>query len=96
MSVRRTITYVTVGAGIVVAAVGLLLVGRASTWHAAQQCFAVGIALMAGGGIYSFAMDDAEARAKALGTGHHEGDGRQIDLTTRDRVPNQVDTGVTI
>jgi hypothetical protein len=82
MRTRRTIINIAVAVGIVISAVGLWLAGQTSSLHSAEVFIATGVALMAGGGIYSLALDDAEARAKALGSGRRQGEGREIDLRT--------------
>jgi hypothetical protein len=76
MRIRRIITGISVIAGIVAAVGGFLAAWQTDDMFVGTVWMIVGIGLMAGGTIYSMAMDDPEARAKALAT--HRG--HTVDL----------------
>ena len=76
MRIRRIITGITVVAGILAAVGGFLAAWETEDMFVGSVWMIVGIGLMAGGTIYNMAMDDPEARNKALTT--HRG--HTVDL----------------
>ena len=76
MRIRRTITGIAVIGGILAAMGGFLAAWEFDDMFVGSVWMIVGIGLMAGGTIYNMAMDDPEARLKALTT--HRGE--TVDL----------------
>jgi hypothetical protein len=76
MRIRRTITAIAIVGGIIAAVGGFLTAWNTDDMFVGTVWMIVGIGLMAGGTIYSMAMDDPEARGKALTT--HRG--HTVDL----------------
>ena len=76
MRIRRTITAIAVVGGILAGLGGFLAAWEFDDMFVGSVWMIVGIGLMAGGTIYNMAMDDPEARLKALTT--HRGE--TVDL----------------
>src|SRR5688500_19443584 len=79
MRIRRIITGIAVVGGILAAMGGFVAAWEFDDMFVGSVWMIVGIGLMAGGTIYSLAMDDPEARATALSTNreHTEPDLRE-------------------
>src|SRR3954447_1644375 len=85
MRIRRIITGITVVAGVLAAVGGFLAAWDTDDMFVGSVWMIVGIGLMAGGTIYNMAMDDPEAREKALTTRRSaHADGPMIDLRERE------------
>lgn len=85
MRIRRIITGIAVVGGIVAAVGGFLTAWNTDDMFVGTVWMVVGIGLMAGGTIYSMAMDDPEARGKALTTNRHH----TVDLRDPVDVPRE-------
>ena len=67
MRLRNTISGVAIVAGLVLAAVGLFILGWSGSIYTGSFWSICGVGLLAAGTIYLMAMDDPQARATALG-----------------------------
>jgi hypothetical protein len=89
MRIRQFFTRITVVAGLAAAAGGYFAAWQNDDMFVGSVWMVLGVALMASGAIYSLAMDDPEARAKALTTHRHRAidtDGPTIDLRERETI----------
>jgi hypothetical protein len=86
MRIRRTITGIAIVGGILAALGGFYAVWEFDDLFVGSVLMIVGIGLMASGTIYNMAMDDPEARLKALTT--HRGE--TVDLRDPVEAPNAV------
>ena len=68
MRIRRTITGITVVAGLAAAFGGYLVAWQTEDMFVGSVWMVLGVGLMAAGTIYNMAMDDPEARETALTT----------------------------
>jgi hypothetical protein len=68
MRIRRTITGITVVAGLAAAFGGYLVAWQTGDMFVGSVWMVLGVGLMAAGTIYNMAMDDPEARETALTT----------------------------
>jgi hypothetical protein len=80
MRIRQAIIRICVVAGLVAAAGGMVYGWVVEDFFAGSIWAVFGIGLMASAGVYSLALDDPQARAKALGEEDHTD--RDIDRDT--------------
>jgi hypothetical protein len=71
MRIRQLIIRLVVVGGLVAALGGLVYAWSTDDMFVGSVWLVVGVGLMAGSAVYSLAMDDVEARSKALSTNRH-------------------------
>jgi hypothetical protein len=86
MRIRQILTRITVVAGLAAAFGGYLAAWQTDDMFVGSVWMILGVGLMAGGAIYSMAMDDPEARDKALTTNRTTDAEKAIDLRDRETV----------
>ncbi|MEY2448987.1 MAG: hypothetical protein QOH79_2463 [Acidimicrobiaceae bacterium] len=89
MRIRQILTRLTVLAGLAAAFGGYLAAWQTGDLFVGSVWMVMGVGLMAGGAIYSMAMDDPEAREKALTTHRRrttDTDGPVVDLRDRETI----------
>jgi hypothetical protein len=104
MRIRQLLTRLTAIAGLAAAAGGYFVAWQNEDYFVGTVWMVIGVALMASATIYSLAMDDPEARDKALTTHRHRStvdDGPEVDLrehetlrTARERARTESRVGV--
>jgi hypothetical protein len=86
MRIRQFLTRLTVVAGLAAAFGGYLVAWQTDDVFVGSVWMIMGVGLMASGAIYSMAMDDPEARDKALTTHRRTDAEKTIDLRQRESV----------
>ena len=94
MRIRRTITGLTVVAGLAAAFGGYLVAWQTEDMFVGSVWMVLGVGLMAAGTIYNLAMDDPEARETALTTHRHRttDTGPTLDIRERETIRKSAET----